>query len=72
MTQVHEIDKLSVIGIFTVTFSRHSCLANKVWGQTKRVIQRCKIYAHASNNEPQYYYLKKWAYKIAGIAEVKQ
>ena len=23
MTQAHEIDKLSVIGIFTMTFSRH-------------------------------------------------
>ena len=54
MAQVHEIDKLSVIGIFTVTFSRHSCSANNVWGQTKRVIQRCKICAHASNNEPRY------------------
>ena len=24
MTHVHEVDKLSVIGIFTMTFSRHS------------------------------------------------
>ena len=58
MTQAHEIDKLSVIGIFTLTFPIHSCLANKVLRQTKKAKYLNKIYAHVSNNDPPLYQLE--------------